>query len=156
MGYALLDAFPFLHHQRHRGYCVFSQVRENGRCCCAYEQSGSCDDRILAGIATGLKRQRVNAIACDVEPGDFCYFSLVCISVAVSVSSWESACVSSLAAGTEIGSRRMANVCGDAEKESGSDGDEAEVSASEIDVVEASFGGRSGYGTWNALESASV
>jgi hypothetical protein len=87
MGYALLDAFPFLHHQHHRGYCVFLQVKENGRCYRAYEESGSCDDHILAGIATGLKRQRASAIACDVEPGDFCYFSLVCISVAVSVSS---------------------------------------------------------------------
>jgi len=100
-------------------------------------------------IATGSRRQKANAIACDVEAADFYYFSLVRISVAVSVSSWESVCVSLLAVGIESGSWLTANVCGSVEKESRSD-DEVEVSASEIDVAEANSDGRSGCVIWNA------
>ena len=132
-------------------------MKGNERRCHAYEEVDSCDEHTSAGIAIlGLKRQRVNAIACDVEAGDFCCFSLVRISVVVCVSSWESVYVSLLVVGTEIGSRVMANVCDGVEKESRSDDDEAEVSASEIDVAEVSFGGRLGCGIWNVSESANV
>lgn len=122
-------------------------MKGNERRCHAYEEADSCDEHTSAEIAIlGLKRQRVNAIACDVEAGDFCYFSLVRISVAVCASSWESVYVSWLVVGTEIGSRVTANVCDDVEKESRNDDDEAEVS----------FGGRLGCGIWNVSESANV
>lgn len=98
------------------------------------------------GIATGSKRQRANAIAYDAEEEDSYYFSLVHVSVAASASSWESVCVSLLAAGTEIGSRPTENVYGGVEKESRSDDDEVGGRASGIDVAEANFGGRLGCG----------
>jgi len=122
-------------------------VKGNERRCHAYEEADSCDEHSSAEIAIlGLKRQRVNAIACDVDAGDFCCFSLAHISVAVCVSSWESVYVSLLVVGTEIGSRVMANACDGVEKESRSDDDEVGGRASGIDVAEANFGGRLGCG----------
>lgn len=139
----MLDAFPFLHHQRHRDCCGVLQVKGNGKYCHAYEELDSYGEHILVEIETDSKQQRANAIVCDAGEGDFCYFSLVPVSVAASASNWESVCVSLLAAGTEIGSRLTANASGGVEKESKSD-DDGVVSASEIDVAEASFGGMVG------------
>lgn len=99
---------------------------------------------------TGSKRERANAIAYDAEAEDFCYFSLVRISVEVSASNWETVSVSLVVEATKIESQPMANVCGGEEKESRSDDDEGEASASGIYGAEGSFGGTQDCGIWNA------
>lgn len=152
--YASQDAFPFLHHQLHRDYSVASQVSE--RRCPVYEDWDSCDDRISAGIATDLKRQKASAIAYDVEAGDFCYFFHVRISVVVSGSNWETVCVSLVVEATKIGSRPTANVCGGVEKVSRNVDDEAEVNAFVTHGAEGRFGGKQDCGILNASESGNV
>lgn len=110
----------------------------------------------MAQTVTGSKWERANAIAYDAEAEDFCYFFPDQISVEVSASNWETVYVSLVVEATKIESQPMANVCGVEEKESRSDDDEGEVSASEIYGAEGSFGGTQDCGIWNASESANV